>query len=259
MKKNGAIRVLSINKQGNKVVSYTCINKVNNFKGNIYKDELVGYIKQGMVENASVQVYKGQTIVRVKDADTNVQEKPNIIKGSSVKSVTVDNTGKEMEDPSTKLNNGDAIGINQIGNIVVYGIYDKSKAIPDLNVYIKDLKSSSMGHVCTLSSNTNRHNITKTSLIDGEIVWFTYGTTEYMGICGVDTRTGKCKKAVLVKGAYVDVTKIVKLSSDLLFVEGVYHTRDNKSKSSKARNTIYVAVLNTQNGRLFLNKQVSYR
>lgn len=59
------IKVLNINKQGNKIISYTCTDGSKTL--DLTKEQLSQYILQKKVLNATQQVYKGTTIIRVKD------------------------------------------------------------------------------------------------------------------------------------------------------------------------------------------------
>lgn len=61
------IQVLNVNKQGNKVVSYTCTDGMQTL--NISKQQLANYIEQHLVTNATKQLYNGSIIIRVKDAN----------------------------------------------------------------------------------------------------------------------------------------------------------------------------------------------
>lgn len=63
------IKVTKVNKTGNKIVNYTCKDTV--LEAELSKKELVEFIKNGEVSNAYIQMYKGTTIVRVKDAVVN--------------------------------------------------------------------------------------------------------------------------------------------------------------------------------------------
>lgn len=57
--------VISVNKEGNRIVNYTCA--INNSITILNKDELKTLIKQGRVSNARIQNYKGSEIIRVKE------------------------------------------------------------------------------------------------------------------------------------------------------------------------------------------------
>ena len=59
------LKVLRVNKQGNKILSYTCTDGTK--QGDITKDQLVEHIKRKNVSNARVQVYNGTVIVRITD------------------------------------------------------------------------------------------------------------------------------------------------------------------------------------------------
>lgn len=62
------ITVTSINKQGNKVINYTC--DLNGNKLILDKEQLIQRIKNKEVDNARIQIYKDQVIIRVKtDSD----------------------------------------------------------------------------------------------------------------------------------------------------------------------------------------------
>ena len=68
------ITVLKVNKQGNKIISYTCTDGAQTL--DISKEQLCGYIDKKMVSNAKMQNYQGNIIVRVSDAIKNVQSVP---------------------------------------------------------------------------------------------------------------------------------------------------------------------------------------
>lgn len=68
------ITVLKINKQGNKIISYTCTDGGQTL--DLSKEQLCGYIDKKMVSNAKIQVYQGNIIVRVSDAAKDVQKAP---------------------------------------------------------------------------------------------------------------------------------------------------------------------------------------
>lgn len=58
-----AYRVLSINKEGNKIIDYTC--DYNGKEVRLNKERLIQEINSKCVENAKIQNYKGQIIIRV--------------------------------------------------------------------------------------------------------------------------------------------------------------------------------------------------
>lgn len=58
-----AYRVLSINKEGNKIIDYTC--DYNGKEVHLTKDRIIQEINNKCVENAKIQNYKGQIIIRV--------------------------------------------------------------------------------------------------------------------------------------------------------------------------------------------------
>lgn len=59
------IKVISINKEGNKVIDYTCDNNGNLI--DLTKEMLVNQIRANNVTNAKIQIYKEQVIIRTKD------------------------------------------------------------------------------------------------------------------------------------------------------------------------------------------------
>lgn len=61
------ITVLKVNKQGNRVVSYTCTDGTKSL--DLSKEQLSQYITQKRVSNATQQVYKGTKIIRIKDTN----------------------------------------------------------------------------------------------------------------------------------------------------------------------------------------------
>lgn len=62
------IKVLSVNKEGNRVKSYTCTDGASTAE--LSKEQLISHINNGNVSNARIQVYKGNTIIRVADSDS---------------------------------------------------------------------------------------------------------------------------------------------------------------------------------------------
>lgn len=60
--------ITSINKSGNKVVSYTI--KDNTSETDVSKDDIISLIEGGQIENAKIQIYKEQKIIRVKDGQS---------------------------------------------------------------------------------------------------------------------------------------------------------------------------------------------
>lgn len=62
------IKVLNINKEGNRVRSYTCTD--GSSTAELSKEQLISHINNGNVSNARIQVYKGNTIIRVADSDS---------------------------------------------------------------------------------------------------------------------------------------------------------------------------------------------
>lgn len=59
------IEVLEVNKQGNKIISYTCDDGSTDKVKYLSKEELIHEIENNNVSNARLQVYKGKLIVRV--------------------------------------------------------------------------------------------------------------------------------------------------------------------------------------------------
>ena len=68
------ITVLKVNKQGNKIISYTCTDGAQTL--DLSKEQLCGYIDKKMISNARIQIYQGNIIVRVNDAIKDVQTAP---------------------------------------------------------------------------------------------------------------------------------------------------------------------------------------
>lgn len=62
------IKVLNVNKEGNRVKSYTCTD--GSSTAELSKEQLISHINNGNVSNARIQVYKGNTIIRVADSDS---------------------------------------------------------------------------------------------------------------------------------------------------------------------------------------------
>lgn len=58
------IKVLSVNKQGNRIISYTCTDGSRTI--DLTKGQLSNYISNKQVINATQQIYKGNTIIRIK-------------------------------------------------------------------------------------------------------------------------------------------------------------------------------------------------
>ena len=61
------IKVVRVNKTGNKIDSYTCTD--GNRSINLTKEQLIAYINNKQVTNARLQVYNGTSIIRLKDDD----------------------------------------------------------------------------------------------------------------------------------------------------------------------------------------------
>lgn len=57
------IIVKSINKQGNKIIDYSC--ELNSIPLTLTKEEIIEKIKAKEVDNARIQIYKDQTLIRV--------------------------------------------------------------------------------------------------------------------------------------------------------------------------------------------------
>ena len=64
------ISVIQVNKQGRRIIDYICVEGKS--KKHIIKDELYKLIKKGKVANAKAQIYKGTTIIRLKDSNIKV-------------------------------------------------------------------------------------------------------------------------------------------------------------------------------------------
>ncbi len=67
------IKVLSVNKEGNRVKSYTCTD--GSSTAELSKEQLISHINNGNVSNARIQVYKGNTIIRIADSDSTTTRK----------------------------------------------------------------------------------------------------------------------------------------------------------------------------------------
>lgn len=61
----GAIRIVKVLKNGNKIAGYVCTDGASEVT--VTKEQVVSAIREGKVANAAVQVYKGLDIVRIKD------------------------------------------------------------------------------------------------------------------------------------------------------------------------------------------------
>lgn len=115
MSSKGSIKVVSINKQGNKVINYSCL--VNDSEQiSLTKDELVEKINNGEVCNARIQIYKGQVIIRpnLENKDSNKSEKSKK-KETKQKSTSKETKGYEGNVTSEKLMDvlADVFGIVQ--------------------------------------------------------------------------------------------------------------------------------------------------
>lgn len=141
------IKVANVNKIGNKIIGYTC-------KAELSKEELVSLIKQGMVENAYIQVYKGTTIVRVKDAKVKMHSKEDNkhkIKvntkqenGIEVTNVSFEKTDAKQTKPSVNIetiNKDNA----EITNVMFEknNIKDNSKSKVKVSKSANDIKETS--------------------------------------------------------------------------------------------------------------------
>lgn len=84
------IKVLNINKQGNRIVSYTCTDGSKTL--NLTKEQLSQYILQKKVLNATQQIYKGTTIIRVKEVPQQMHNSKTVATG--VKKEINKNTNK---------------------------------------------------------------------------------------------------------------------------------------------------------------------
>ena len=60
------IKVLQVNKVGNRIRSYVCTDG-NGRTTALSKRQLTELIRMGRVDNASIQVYNGGVIIRIKD------------------------------------------------------------------------------------------------------------------------------------------------------------------------------------------------
>lgn len=78
------IRVKSVNKRGNRIISYTCTD--GNKTLDISKESLHEYIKSGAVENATSQIYNGTIIIRVKNADKLIVKDSSNLNASTINS-----------------------------------------------------------------------------------------------------------------------------------------------------------------------------
>lgn len=83
------IQVLKVNKQGNKIVSYTCTDGATVL--DLTKEHLIKYINNKQVINAKVQMYQGKPIVRVTEAKS---VSTNKIKENTSKTNKVKQTDK---------------------------------------------------------------------------------------------------------------------------------------------------------------------
>ena len=86
------INIISINKQGNKIISYTCTN--GSETKNLTKEQVSKLIDKKQVSNATKQVYKGNTIIRVKDANVTHHSNKQAVNNSKVHISSKTDTGR---------------------------------------------------------------------------------------------------------------------------------------------------------------------
>lgn len=87
------IKIISINKQGNKIIDYSC--ESDGAQISLTKEQLVEKINNKEVSNAHIQIYKGQTIIRVNLGDKPKRE----VKNKDIASENRSKTRKESNKP----------------------------------------------------------------------------------------------------------------------------------------------------------------
>lgn len=132
------ITVLQVNKQGNRILSYTCTDGKTN--KDISKEQLIQYIDAKQVTNAKKQIYKGQIIVRVKTNNNKGNTK-------SERNNTVKN---DVISIAKRLNYENSLGIRydealQNMHVIYFGNFAYSKTINDIiREYVLNMNSNTL-------------------------------------------------------------------------------------------------------------------
>ena len=95
------ITVLKINKQGNKIISYTCTD--GNTTLDLIKEQLLEYIDKKQVSNAKIQMYQGKTIIRVKDVSSISVKSSNKVKTDNDVFTILDYINKAKQGGASKI------------------------------------------------------------------------------------------------------------------------------------------------------------
>lgn len=101
------IKVTKINKQGNRIQSYTCTDGKQTL--DLTKEQLISYIDKKMVSNAKKQTYQGKTIIRINDKEISYIEVP---KQSNIK--TADNLNQCKYTQNDKVQTVDKLSNTQL-------------------------------------------------------------------------------------------------------------------------------------------------
>ncbi len=97
--------VKSINKCGNRVLSYTLVKTGSTDEMDVDKNEIIELISNGEVGNAAVQKYKEQLIVRVKDGQTLTRS----VDGSPIPVREAKTTVPKQKELVSKINAGSIV------------------------------------------------------------------------------------------------------------------------------------------------------
>ena len=73
------IKILNVNKQGNRIISYTCTD--DNQTSELTKEQVIQLIKNKQISNATLQYYNNKPIIRIKDNTKINKEVPTIVCG----------------------------------------------------------------------------------------------------------------------------------------------------------------------------------
>lgn len=136
------ITVLKINKQGNKILSYTCTDGKNN--KDISKEQLIQYIDAKQVTNAKKQIYKGSTIIRVKEIDT---AKPKNIVSNTDSKISIEALVTIINNMLVKINNNNNI------YAAIFNKYGKGNGYSYDKLYQMSLGDISLGWIIELDDN----------------------------------------------------------------------------------------------------------
>lgn len=123
MSMNEIVTVESINKQGNKIKDYSC--KCGDTLVSLTRDQLIEKIHKKEVTNARIQVYKGQTIIRV-----NLDDKTK-------SSITSENTTKTEKKQPKQFTSQDLMNAIAKKYNVKY-INEYSERFFDKNISLRD-------------------------------------------------------------------------------------------------------------------------